>query len=79
MQELKINGIYKHFKGDYYLVEGIAKNSETQCPVNVSHINSSLLSSEHIITQAVRFCECLISGICHRQLLPCIIHLLFLP
>ena len=30
MQELKINGIYKHFKGDYYLVEGIAKNSETQ-------------------------------------------------
>ena len=30
MQELKINGIYKHFKGDYYLVEGIAKDSETQ-------------------------------------------------
>ena len=30
MQKLKINGIYKHFKGDYYLVEGIAKNSETQ-------------------------------------------------
>ena len=30
MQELKINGIYKHFKGDYYLVEGIAKYSETQ-------------------------------------------------
>ena len=29
MQELKINGIYKHFKGDYYLVEGIAKDSET--------------------------------------------------
>lgn len=30
MRELKINGIYKHFKGDYYLVEGIAKNSETK-------------------------------------------------
>ena len=23
MQELKINGIYRHFKGDYYIVEGI--------------------------------------------------------
>ena len=30
MQELKINGIYKHFKGDYYLVEEIARDSETQ-------------------------------------------------
>ena len=30
MREIKINGIYKHFKGDYYLVEGIAKDSETQ-------------------------------------------------
>lgn len=30
MQELKINGIYRHFKGDYYLVEGIAKDSETK-------------------------------------------------
>ena len=30
MQELKINRVYKHFKGDYYLVEGIVKNSETQ-------------------------------------------------
>ena len=30
MNELKINGIYKHFKGDYYLVEGIAKYSETK-------------------------------------------------
>ena len=25
MREVKINGIYKHFKGDYYLVEDIAK------------------------------------------------------
>ena len=30
MQELKINRVYKHFKGNYYLVEGIVKNSETQ-------------------------------------------------
>lgn len=30
MQELKIKGIYKHFKGDYYLVEDVAKNSETK-------------------------------------------------
>ncbi|MCF0245540.1 MAG: DUF1653 domain-containing protein, partial [Ileibacterium sp.] len=30
MQELKIKGIYRHFKGDYYLVEDVALNSETQ-------------------------------------------------
>ena len=30
MQELKINGIYKHFKGDYYLVENVATHSETK-------------------------------------------------
>lgn len=30
MQELKIKGIYRHFKGDYYLVEDIAKDSETE-------------------------------------------------
>ena len=30
MQELKIKGIYKHFKGDYYLVEDIANDSETK-------------------------------------------------
>lgn len=30
MNELKIHGIYKHFKGDYYLVEDIAKYSETE-------------------------------------------------
>lgn len=26
---IKIKGIYKHFKGDYYIVEDIAINSET--------------------------------------------------
>ena len=30
MRELKINGIYKHFKGDYYLVEDVAYDSETK-------------------------------------------------
>ena len=29
MRELKIKGIYKHFKGDLYLVEDIAIYSET--------------------------------------------------
>lgn len=28
--ELKIKGIYKHFKGDYYLVEDVAIHSETK-------------------------------------------------
>ena len=28
--ELKKNGIYKHFKGDYYLVEDVAIHSETK-------------------------------------------------
>ena len=30
MQELKMKGIYRHFKGDYYLVEDIVKYSETK-------------------------------------------------
>ena len=30
MREIKINGIYKHFKGDRYLVLDVAKNSETE-------------------------------------------------
>ena len=29
MQELKIKGIYKHFKGNYYIVEDVAIHSET--------------------------------------------------
>ena len=29
MREIKINGIYKHFKGDRYLVLDVAINSET--------------------------------------------------
>ena len=30
MRDLKINGIYKHFKGDNYLVVDIATHSETK-------------------------------------------------
>ena len=30
MQEIKVKGIYKHFKGDYYLVEDIVIHSETK-------------------------------------------------
>lgn len=30
MREIKINGIYKHFKGDYYLVQDVATHSETR-------------------------------------------------
>ena len=30
MRELKIKGIYKHYKGDLYLVEDVAYHSETQ-------------------------------------------------
>ena len=29
MRKVKIKGIYKHFKGDYYIVEDIGKFSET--------------------------------------------------
>ena len=30
MRELKVKGIYRHFKGHHYLVEDIATDSETQ-------------------------------------------------
>lgn len=30
MREIKINSVYKHFKGDYYFVIDIANNSETK-------------------------------------------------
>jgi len=29
MREIKLKRVYRHFKGDYYLVEDIAKDSET--------------------------------------------------
>ena len=30
MREIKINRVYKHFKGDYYLVVDVANDSETK-------------------------------------------------
>ena len=30
MREIKINRVYKHFKGDYYLVVDVANHSETK-------------------------------------------------
>lgn len=30
MRDLKINGIYRHFKGNYYIVIDIANHSETK-------------------------------------------------
>ena len=30
MRKIKIKGIYRHFKGNYYIVEDIAKDSETE-------------------------------------------------
>ena len=30
MNKLKINGVYKHFKGNYYLVVDVAVHSETR-------------------------------------------------
>ena len=30
MIELKLHHVYRHFKGDYYLVEDVARDSETQ-------------------------------------------------
>ena len=32
MQEILVGRVYRHFKGDYYLVEALAHDSETQEP-----------------------------------------------
>ena len=32
MQEIKVSRVYRHFKGDYYVVEALAHDSETQEP-----------------------------------------------
>lgn len=34
-REVTVHGIYRHFKGKYYFVEGIAKHSETKEPMVV--------------------------------------------
>ena len=30
MNEVRIKGVYRHFKGDYYIVEDVATHSETR-------------------------------------------------
>ena len=35
MRELQLKRVYRHFKGDYYLVEDLAHDSETGAPVVV--------------------------------------------
>lgn len=30
IREIKVHGIYRHFKKRFYIVEGVAKHSETQ-------------------------------------------------
>ena len=35
MREIQLHRIYKHFKGDCYLVEDVAMDSETEQPVAV--------------------------------------------
>ena len=35
MREVLIGRIYRHFKGDYYLVEGIARDSESGDEVEI--------------------------------------------
>ena len=32
VREIRIGRVYRHFKGDYYLVEGVANDSETGAP-----------------------------------------------
>ena len=34
-REVTVHGIYRHFNGKYYIVEGIAKHSETKEPMVV--------------------------------------------
>ena len=33
MREIQLKRVYRHFKGDYYLVEDVAHDSETGAPV----------------------------------------------
>ena len=54
MREIKIHGIYKHFKGDFYLIEEIAKeyinieklsDEEKTLQVKIDEINKIIFLS----------------------------------
>ena len=61
MQEVKINGIYKHFKGHLYKVIGIAKNSEDLQEYVVYH------ELDNISNMWIRPLEMFISEIDHEK------------
>ena len=44
MRELQIGRVYRHFKGDYYLAEGIAQDSESAG--SVSSTGSSMATAD---------------------------------
>ena len=43
MRKIKINGIYKHFKGDYYLVIDIAKQIILKQKKNMLYIEDYMM------------------------------------
>ena len=57
MRELKVNSIYRHFKGDYYLVLGTAIHSETKEKLviyrefDVDGLNDSIFISKNLFRQ----------------------------
>ena len=57
MQELKIKGIYRHFKGDYYLVEDIVKYSEDPAAFVSEALSPSKVVSVEIISEEPRSCR----------------------
>ena len=50
IERLKINGIYRHFKGDYYLLVDVAKHSETgEDYCKCQHKNVKKFRNENVV------------------------------